>query len=153
MSVSTAAPANRGVSGQYRRSRLFAAGALGLCMAGINAALRANTASDLQRIFLDPIDKAHSAEMIASILGLPFLGFAVTIAIGSPVAGLHRDGPAAAALRCVPFARHADDDLRRRSGVRRGSLYRSVDRGAGGRDRLGLGRDGGESADRLALSR
>ena len=54
-------------------------------MAGINAALRANTASDLQRVFLDPIDKAHSAEMIASILGLPFLGFAVTIAIGSPM--------------------------------------------------------------------
>jgi hypothetical protein len=54
-------------------------------MAGINAALRANTASDLQRVFLDPIDKAHSAEMIASVLGLPFLGFAVTIAIGSPM--------------------------------------------------------------------
>ena len=60
-------------------------GALALTMAGINAALRANTASDLQRVFLDPIDKAHSAEMIASILGLPFLGFAVTIAIGSPM--------------------------------------------------------------------
>jgi fucose permease len=54
-------------------------------MAGINAALRANTASDLQRVFLDPIDKVHSAEMIATILGLPFLGFAVTIAIGSPL--------------------------------------------------------------------
>jgi fucose permease len=39
----------------------------------------------MQRIFLDPIDKAHSAEMIASVLGLPFLGFAVTIAIGSPL--------------------------------------------------------------------
>jgi fucose permease len=64
---------------------LFTAGALALTMAGINAALRANTASDLQRVFLDPIDKAHSAEMIASILGLPFLGFAVTIAIGSPM--------------------------------------------------------------------
>jgi len=85
MSVSAAASANPGVSGQYRRSRLFAAGALGLCMAGINAALRSNAASDMQRIFLDPIDKAHSAEMIASVLGLPFLGFAVTIAIGSPL--------------------------------------------------------------------
>ena len=40
---------------------------------------------DLQRIFLDPIDKAHSAEMIASVLGVPFLGFALTIAIGSPL--------------------------------------------------------------------
>src|SRR5207244_11149364 len=56
-----------------------------LTMAGIDAALRANTASDLQRVFFDPIDKAHSAEMIAGILGLPFLGFALTIAIGSPL--------------------------------------------------------------------
>ena len=54
-------------------------------MAGIGASLRANTASDLQRLFFDPIDRAHSAEMIASILGLPFLGFAATIAIGSPL--------------------------------------------------------------------
>lgn len=54
-------------------------------MAGVNASLRANTAADLQRIFLDPIDPAHSATMIASILGVPFLGFALTIAIGSPL--------------------------------------------------------------------
>src|SRR5579871_5497305 len=69
----------------YRKSRLFAAGAVALAMCGINASLRANSAADLQRIFLDPIDKVRSAEMIGSILGLPFLGFAVTIAIGSPL--------------------------------------------------------------------
>jgi MFS family permease len=67
------------------RGKLFFAGALALTMAGINASLRANTASDLQRVFLDPIDKAHSAGMIATILGLPFLGYAVTIAISSPL--------------------------------------------------------------------
>lgn len=69
----------------YNRPRLFAAGALALCMSGIAASLRANTAVDLQRIFLDPIDKIRSAEMIGAILGLPFLGYAVTIAIGSPL--------------------------------------------------------------------
>ena len=69
----------------YRRTRLFAAGSVALAMSGINASLRANTAADLQRIFLDPIDKVRSAEMIGSILGLPFLGYAVTIAIGSPL--------------------------------------------------------------------
>jgi fucose permease len=36
-------------------------------------------------VFLDPIDKTRSAEMIGSVLGLPFLGFAITIAIGSPL--------------------------------------------------------------------
>jgi len=69
----------------YNKTRLFAAGAVALTMSGINASLRANTAADLQRIFLDPIDKVRSAEMIGSILGLPFLGYAVTIAIGSPL--------------------------------------------------------------------
>jgi fucose permease len=47
--------------------------------------LRSNIADDLQRIFFDPIDKAHSAEMIGSVLGVPFLGYAITIAVGSPL--------------------------------------------------------------------
>ena len=58
---------------------------LALTMAGVSAAFRANIATDLQRTFLDPIDKAHSAEMLGQILGIPFLGFALTIAIGSPL--------------------------------------------------------------------
>jgi fucose permease len=69
----------------YARSRLFLVSSLALTMAGIGASVRANTAADLQRIFLDPIDAARSAEMIATVLGLPFLGFALTIAIGSPL--------------------------------------------------------------------
>jgi fucose permease len=69
----------------YHQTRLFLVSSLALAMAGISAALRANTAADLQRIFFDPVDKVHSAQMIASVLGLPFLGFAFTIAIGSPL--------------------------------------------------------------------
>src|SRR5580765_1492671 len=69
----------------YDKARLFLVSTMALASAGVAYSLRANTASDLQRVFLDPIDKAHSAEMIASVLGLPFLGFAVTIAIGSPM--------------------------------------------------------------------
>jgi len=69
----------------YKKTRLFLVSSLALTMAGVGSALRANTASDLQRVFFDPIDKIHSGEMIASVLGLPFLGFALTIAIGSPL--------------------------------------------------------------------
>jgi len=69
----------------YQKARLFLVSSLALTMAGVGSALRANTASDLQRVFLDPIDKVHSGEMIANVLGLPFLGFALTIAIGSPL--------------------------------------------------------------------
>ncbi|MCU1325297.1 MAG: transporter, partial [Bryobacterales bacterium] len=69
----------------YNKSRIFLVSVLALVTAGMAASLRANIASDLQRIFFDPIDKAHSAEMIGSVLGVPFLGFAFTIAIGSPL--------------------------------------------------------------------
>jgi MFS family permease len=69
----------------YKKGRLYFASALALTMAGVNASLRADTASDLQRIFFDPIDKIHSAGMIATVLGVPFLGYAITIAVGSPL--------------------------------------------------------------------
>lgn len=84
MSTTIAAPvADRHVD--YRKGRLLLVSSLALATAGICASLRANTAVDLQRVFFDPIDRAHSAEMIANILGVPFLGFALTIAIGSPL--------------------------------------------------------------------
>jgi MFS family permease len=69
----------------YNKSRLFLVSLLALFTAGVAASLRASVANDLQRIFLDPIDKARSGEMIGAILGVPFLGFAITIAIGSPL--------------------------------------------------------------------
>src|ERR1041385_1103477 len=69
----------------YDKTRLFLISTLALASAGVAYSIRANTAADLQRVFLDPIDKAHSAEMIATILGVPFLAFAITIAIGSPL--------------------------------------------------------------------
>jgi MFS family permease len=79
------APIARAVQPSYPRTRLFIVSSLALAMAGIGASLRANTAADLQSVFFDPIDRAHSAEMIANVLGLPFLGFALTIAVGSPL--------------------------------------------------------------------
>src|SRR5258708_900304 len=69
----------------YNKSRLFLVSVLALFTAGLAASLRANIASDLERIFFEPLDKAHSAEMIGAVLGVAFLGFAFTIAIGSPL--------------------------------------------------------------------
>jgi MFS family permease len=69
----------------YNPARLLMISSLALTMVGIGAAFRANIATELQATFLDPIDKAHSGEMIAQVLGIPFLGFALTIAIGSPL--------------------------------------------------------------------
>ncbi len=69
----------------FNESRLFWTSSMALCMSGIANALRANAAADLQRTYLDPIDKLHSAEMIGTVLGVPFLAFAITIAISSPL--------------------------------------------------------------------
>ena len=81
MSAPASVPVDR--HAQYNKSRIFLVSVLALFTAGVAASLRADVASDLQRIFFDPIDKAHSAEMIGAVLGVPFLGFATTILIGS----------------------------------------------------------------------
>lgn len=83
--MSAVAPVQVDRHAAYNKSRLFLVSVIALVTAGMAASLRADVASDLQRIFFDPIDKAHSAEMIGSVLGVPFLGFAITIAIGSPL--------------------------------------------------------------------
>ena len=79
--MTAAAPHETG----YDKTRLFWLSSLALCMSGIANALRANTASDLQRVYLDPIDRLHSAEMTGAVLGVPFLAFAITIAVSSPL--------------------------------------------------------------------
>src|ERR1700692_725576 len=69
----------------YDKTRLFVVSLLALFTAGVGASLRSKVASDLQRIFFGQVDRVHSAEMIGSVLGVPFLGYAFTIAIGSPL--------------------------------------------------------------------
>jgi MFS family permease len=69
----------------YKKARLFSVSCLALVTTGIMTSLRANSAGDLQRIFLDPVDKVHSAGMIASVLAIPFAGYALTIALCSPL--------------------------------------------------------------------
>jgi MFS family permease len=77
----------------YNRSRLFLVSVLSLVTAGISASLRASVAGDLETVFFKPINALQSAAMIGQALGVAFLGFALTIAIGSPLLdflGMHR---------------------------------------------------------------
>jgi len=69
----------------YNKRRLFIVSVIALVTAGIAASIRGNLADVLQHQFLDPIDPVHSAEMIGTILGMAFFGFALTIMIGSPL--------------------------------------------------------------------
>jgi MFS family permease len=49
----------------------------------ISFSMRSTIAPDLQAAFFDPIDPIHSASLLASALGIAFLGFAFTVAFGS----------------------------------------------------------------------
>src|SRR5262249_60630505 len=69
----------------YNKPRMFFLSALAILTAGISFSLRTSIADDLKTTFFDPIDSLHSAEMVGSALGVAFLGFALTIAIGSPL--------------------------------------------------------------------
>lgn len=81
-----AMPADRHAA--YNKSRLFLVSVLALVTAGVSFSMRGNLADILRVTFIEPINPAKSAEMIGAILGVPFLGFALTIAIGSPLLDL-----------------------------------------------------------------
>ena len=70
---------------KYDHAKLFLVSLLALMTAGINFALRSSVASDLQSTFFDPLDRLSSAAMTGAVLGVASLGFAITIAIGSPL--------------------------------------------------------------------
>ncbi len=69
----------------YNKSKLFLISVIALVTAGVSFSMRASVASTLKMTFFDPISPAHSAEMIGAVLGVASLGFALTIAIGSPM--------------------------------------------------------------------
>ncbi len=67
------------------KTKLFLIGLFAITTAGISFSLRSSIAGDLQTVFFDPIDKVHSAGMLGSALSIAFLGFAFSIAFGSPL--------------------------------------------------------------------
>src|SRR5258708_13581915 len=70
---------------EYNKPRMFFLSVMALLTAGISFSMRTSIADDLKTTFFDPIDNLHSAQMIGSGVGVGFLGFAFTIAIGSPL--------------------------------------------------------------------
>src|ERR1051325_8561555 len=70
---------------QYNKPKLFLLSVIALATAGIGFSIRGDIGGALQGHFFDPIDRLHSAEMTATVLGIVFMGFAVAIAVGSPL--------------------------------------------------------------------
>lgn len=85
MSASSAKTAQADRHAAFDKKKLFILSVLALVTAGISFGIRSSIATDLKTTFFDPIDPLRSAEMIGAVLGVAFLGFAFTIAIGSPL--------------------------------------------------------------------
>src|SRR5213594_3459713 len=79
------ATANANGHAGYNKTKLFVLSVVALATAGIGFSIRGDLGGALQSHFFDPIDKLHSPEMSACVLGFVFMGFAVAIAIGSPL--------------------------------------------------------------------
>jgi MFS family permease len=77
MSTTAGPPANH-------RS-IFWISVLALFTAALANSIRAGSAGALKAALLDPIDAAHSGEMIGTVLGNSFLGFALSLLVISPL--------------------------------------------------------------------
>ena len=80
----TASPGHDKHAG-YNKPKLFLLSVIALATAGIGFSIRGDAAGAMKAHFFDPVDQLHSAEMIGSVLGILFMGFAVAIAVGSPL--------------------------------------------------------------------
>jgi hypothetical protein len=69
----------------YPARRIFVISTLALFTAGLSFSLRAAIIGAVETDILVPIDPLHSGTMAGSLLGIAFLGFALTLGLGSVV--------------------------------------------------------------------
>ena len=67
------------------KRRLFLICLLACVTMSMSFVLRSSIAQDIQTHLFDPIDPLHSAGLVGAALGVAFLGFAITVAVGSPL--------------------------------------------------------------------
>jgi MFS family permease len=71
-----------------RHGRLFLVALLALFTAGAAVSMRAVTAVHMRADYLDAIDKANAGQMLGTVLGAAFAGFALTLFFVSPFLAL-----------------------------------------------------------------
>jgi MFS family permease len=94
-------------SGPLNRGRLFLVALLALFTGGAAVSMRAATAVHMRAEYLDPLDKTNAGEMLGTVLGAAFAGFAITLLLVSAVLakiGFRNALIAAAALLITGFA-------------------------------------------------
>lgn len=67
----------------YNKQSLFLLSVIALATTGVGFSIRGNIASELQTDLFDPVNKLTSAKMVGDVLGVVFLGYAITLAVGS----------------------------------------------------------------------
>jgi len=95
-----------GSAAPLHRGRIFVLALLALFTAGAAVSLRAATAVHMRADYLDALDKARAGEMIGTVLGAAFAGFAITLFLVSAVlarVGFGRALVAAATLLFLGF--------------------------------------------------
>jgi MFS family permease len=94
-------------SAPLNRSRLFIVALLALFTGGAAVSMRAATAVHMRAEYLDPLDKTTAGEMLGTVLGSAFAGFAITLLLVSAVLakiGFRNALIAAAVLLITGFA-------------------------------------------------
>jgi hypothetical protein len=71
--------------GDYPARRIFVISTMALFTAGLSFSLRASIIGAIETELLAPLDPMHSAQLAGTLLGTAFLGFAVTLGLGSAV--------------------------------------------------------------------
>lgn len=77
-------PDIRETHSESNRKRVYIMSCIALLTIGFSFSLRTSVAGDLGGIF-DLVDKLNSSTMVGAALGVAFLGYAITIFIGSPL--------------------------------------------------------------------
>jgi MFS family permease len=68
---------------EYPITRLFVISTLALFTAALSFSLRLGTISEIERTILTPLDAANATSLSGQLLGTAFLGFAITLGLGS----------------------------------------------------------------------
>jgi MFS family permease len=82
--LTAAAPVADGHDDANKR-RLFMICVMAITTTSMAFGLRTSIASDVKTTLFDPINAAHSGEMIGKVMAAVFLSFAITLAVGSPL--------------------------------------------------------------------
>ncbi len=69
----------------YDKTKLFILSVIALVTAGMAFSIRGGITNDLQKVFFDPIDPQNAAARVTAVTGAAFLGFAISVLIGSPL--------------------------------------------------------------------